>query len=641
MKFYVTTPIYYATAKPHLGSLYSTVVADVLAKIAKLDGKKTFFLTGTDEHGQKIATAAAKAGKDIKEFVDSFIPAYKHAWQLYHIDYDHFIRTTDVSHKENVQKLVRALLAKGDIYKGSYEGWYCVPCETFLTEKEAESATQDRKPLHALCNRETEWLKEESYFFRLSAYQQRLLTFYEQNPHFIMPKERAQEVISFVQAGLKDLSISRTSVKWGVAFPDDPEHVLYVWIEALCNYITGVGYGQDQVLFDTWWPADVQVMAKDIVRFHGVFWPALLMAANLQAPKQLLVHGWIKVNDQKMSKSLGNVVDPVELAQNYHPDCIRYFMIRYLSFNQDGEFNIQLLENSINADLANDLGNLLNRMIMLADKNGLKHIPMPTSWSPESEKLQKSADEMIEQFFNHADEFQLHLAYARLWQFVNQTNAYFHEQEPWKCAKTDQALFAQVMSATAHALYTIATLCLPVMPTKMEELFVQLGASRTERTKVSIDMPWNMTFHFNLQKPLFEKIQREQESTAPGPAEQKQENMPQKNQSDEAISIDLFAQIQLRAGTVIACEPVEKTDKLLKLTVSFGACGTRQIVSGIKQFYKPEGLVGQQFIFLYNLQPRTMVGLQSQGMILCAQDATAKPIPVRPVQHVEDGTILK
>ncbi|RTL05998.1 methionine--tRNA ligase [Candidatus Dependentiae bacterium] len=644
--FYITTPIYYATAKPHLGSLYSTLLADIFARIARLAGKDTFFLTGTDEHGQKIANAAALAGKEPKEFVDSFIPAFKQAWHTYNIAYNRFIRTTDADHGINVQKLIQKLIDQGDIYQGSYAGWYCVPCETFLTEKECiDNQKLDTPPACLSCNRATVWIAESTYFFKLSTYQNRLLDFYKANPCFIMPKERAQEAIKFIEAGLKDLSITRTAVKWGVPFPGNSEHMLYVWIEALCNYITAVGYGQydKQNHFTQWWPADVQVMAKDIIRFHGVFWPALLMAANLPLPKQLLVHGWIKVNEQKMSKSLGNAVDPMELAQVYDPETIRYFMARYLPVNQDGEFNIQALEQAISADLANDLGNLVNRMILLAEKNNNLNVVSVNQWSSASLALQEALKSVLIEYENYIKEFQLHLAYARVWHFINLVNGYFHTQEPWKVVKTDRTLFNEIISATAHALYGIANICWPVMPKKMEQILASIGHT------INLDIntfnalakdSWDKKFILSNQGTLFIKpIQKEQVQNDTAQRQPLAQTTSAVSSLTE-ISIDLFKQCEIRTGKVIACQPLQKSEKLLLLTVSFGLHGERQILSGIKKWYSSDDLVGKQFVFLYNLQPRAMMGTYSHGMILCASNEQGKPIPVSPIEDVENGVLL-
>jgi len=453
-KFYITTPIYYVTARPHLGSLYSTLFADVLARWHKLNGKKTFFLTGTDEHGQKISQAAQKAGMEPKAFVDQFIPAYQDTWKKFEIDYTYFVRTTGPDHIRGAQAFVQKLIDTGDIYKAVYEGWYCTPDETFVTHStssqpshkaSADTAGQAHQgegnsssvrpeelrdkvaPACPSCGRETVFVSESTYFFKLSAYQDRLLKFYKDHPDFIVPKERANEVISFVESGLKDLSISRTTVPWGIPFPNDPEHTIYVWTEALCNYITAIGYGnankQDEFKF--WWPADVQVLGKDIVRFHAVFWPAFLMAADLPLPKQLLVHGWIKVDEQKMSKSLGNVVDPMALYDAYGPEPLRYYLLRQLPIGQDGNFNIEELETRITADLANDLGNLLNRLVVLAAKNESMILHAPKKWEGAAElDLRDESLNMVQEFENYMKDFQFHQALGSLWKFIHKINVY-------------------------------------------------------------------------------------------------------------------------------------------------------------------------------------------------------------------------
>lgn len=427
---------------------------------------KNFFLTGTDEHGQKIAQAAQQVGKDPQSFVDHFIPAYQKVWREYDIAYDYFMRTTDHDHIKAVQVWITQLLEKGDIYKSFYTGWYCTPCETYVTEKDEQ--VQGEAHLCPSCGRPTQLVSEEAYFFRLSAYQDRLLELYERHPHFITPKERLNEVISFVRAGLKDLSISRTTVSWGIPFPGDEKHTVYVWADALNNYITAIGWGNParEAQFDAWWPANLQIMGKDIIRFHAVYWPAFLMAVGLPLPKTLLVHGWIKVGEQKMSKSLGNAVDPQLLYEQYGADAVRYYLMRHMAITQDSSFSIGELEQALSSELADDLGNLLNRMLTLAEKNGIKQVMPVELLDEQTLALRNECWSMIGEYAHHMNDSLFHMALARLWRFINQTNSYFHAREPWKLAKSDRAAFEQVLFATCHSLYTVAILLWPVMPKK-------------------------------------------------------------------------------------------------------------------------------------------------------------------------------
>ena len=641
--FYVTTPIYYGTARPHLGSLYSTLLADVANRWQKLQGKDTYFLTGTDEHGQKIAQAALQVGKTPQEFVDSFIAAYKEVWNQYHIEYSQFIRTTDPYHIKGVQELIIKLMGQGDIYKARYEGWYCTPCETHVTQaKKGEKA-----PACPSCNRSTVAISEESYFFKLSAYADKLLAFYKENPDFILPSERANEVVSFVESGLKDLSISRTTLSWGVPFPADSEHVVYVWVDALCNYITAIGYGDPdkKALFEKWWPAQLQILGKDIVRFHAVYWPALLMAADLALPKQLLVHGWIQIDKQKMSKSRGNVVDPVELAKLYEPEPVRYYLVRKMPVNSDGDFSTGDLERCITSDLANDLGNLLNRMVSLATRSGLEIVPNGREWSEAAGTLQKEAQKAFDEYGEHMERCEFHLALARLWKFINQTNAYFHEQEPWKLIKQDQNSFAEVISTTCHSLRMIAVLLLPIMPEKMSALLQSIGAyvDADRDTLASLQLTtWNQSFTLTKIPTLFQKIEQEKEQ--PTTQENKTKDLSAVALAEEEMTyatIDDLIKVELRVGTITQAEVAPDSDKLLKFQVDFGELGTRQILAGVQKWYESDQFVGKQGVFVFNLKPRKMRGLESQGMMLMAEDAEGKPTMVTVPSTVSNGTRLK
>ena len=633
--FYVTTPIYYGTARPHLGSLYSTLLADVVNRWQKLQGSDTYFLTGTDEHGQKIMQAAKEAGKTPQEFVDSFIAAYKEVWNLYHIDYSQFIRTTDPYHIKGVQELIAKLMERGDIYKASYEGWYCTPCETYVT-------TQDKKaPPCSSCGRGTVAISEESYFFKLSAYADKLLAFYKENADFILPSERMNEVLSFVESGLKDLSISRTTISWGVPFPADSKHVVYVWVDALCNYITAIGYGDSdkKEMFEKWWPAQLHVLGKDIVRFHAVYWPALLMAADLALPKQLLVHGWIQVDKQKMSKSRGNVVDPIELAKLYEPEPVRYYLVRKMPVNSDGDFSTGDLEQTITSDLANDLGNLLNRMVSLATRNGLEQISAGDEWHEAAATLQKAAKVAFDAYGEHMEKYEFHLALARLWKFINQTNAYFHEQEPWKLAKADQKLFGEVISATCHSLRMIGVLLLPIMPEKMSALLQSIGVALNEQdTLTSLQLTtWNQPFTLTKIPTLFQKLEDSKGSNA---MSEEKKTTPEVSKEVTYATIDDVIKVELRVGTITQAEIIPESEKLLKFQVDFGELGTRQILAGVRKFYEPDQFVGKQGVFVFNLKPRKMVGMESQGMMLVAKDNEGKPIMVTVPSTVPNGTRL-
>lgn len=642
-KFYVTTPIYYVTAAPHLGSLYSTLLADIFARYHTLAGKEVFFLTGTDEHGQKVAQAAQKVAKEPKAFVDGFIDSYKNMWKLYNLNYTKFIRTTDDYHVAGVQQWLQKLIDKGDVYKDFYTGFYCTPCETFVTEKDTVQGEQ-KDILCSSCQRPTVEVSEDAYFFKLSAYQDKLLQFYEQNPDFITPKERTHEVVSFVKEGLKDLSLSRKTVTWGIPFPGDKHHVTYVWADALNNYITAIGYGDKNRAeeFAQWWPADLQILGKDIVRFHAVYWPAFLMASGLEIPKKLLVHGWIKVGDQKMSKSLGNAVDPQSLADTYGIDQIRYYLARKMATTQDSDFRVVDIEQSINSELANDLGNLLNRCSTLALKYNLATIEAPQSWSFKSHVLQQECKTMVEESWNLIEQGFSYRAINRIWECINKTNAYFHEHEPWIQIRHDQKAFAETIAATIYSLQTIGVMLWPVMPEKMETMLTSIGFEWQKDTDVIgllKQVEWNKSCEIKKIDTLFQKYEPIQNEEVKGKSmEEKSKTVEQSVAAAESyISFEDFLKVDMRVGTIKECELVAGSDKLLKLQVDFGSLGMRQILSGIQKYYKPEDLIGNQGVFVVNLKPRKMMGMDSQGMMLAVSDANGLQRLI-PAKLIEAGS---
>jgi len=614
-KFYVTTPIYYVTAKPHLGSLYSTLLADVSARWHRLRGEAIFFLTGTDEHGQKIAQAAEKAGLSPQAFVDSFIGKYRQIWANYLIEYDYFIRTTEQAHVKAVQQWLSDLIARDEIYKSQYQGWYCTPCETFLTDVTVEPVTCFG------CNRSVMFVSEEAYFFRLSKYQTRLLEFYDTHPDFILPRERANEVVRFVEAGLKDLCISRSTISWGIPFPGDSKHVTYVWADALNNYITAVGYGDSARAkeFAQCWPADLQILGKDILRFHAIYWPAFLMASGLEMPKHLLVHGWIKVNDQKMSKSFGNVVDPELLLSEYGADAVRYYLVSQIAVTHDSSFDINNLRQLISADLANSLGNLLNRTLALAFKNHITTIQRPTKLSDTSIVLLDLIRTTVSECSNLMNECFYHRFVAEVNKLVAKTNAYFHGLEPWKLAKTDPEFFIETLWTTCAALEAISILFWPIMPAKMTQLRRQIGSLIPDTgDRLAILQAGQHSTHFKLQEgtTLFAKYDQLDETQI---NETKAKNMEEKVQT--LIEFDDFLKVELIVGQITSCEAVYGSDKLLCMQVDFGHLGQRQIVSGIHKSYSPTDLIGRQGVFVYNLKPRKIMGLESQGMLLSVPHA--------------------
>ena len=673
-KFYVTTPIYYVNSRPHLGHLYTTTVADTITRYKRQRGIETFFLTGTDEHGQNIERAAETAGIPVKEHVDQIVAEFQEMFPRFNLAYDHWIRTTDEYHKKGVSALWRKVTENGYIYKSKYEGWYCVGCNGFLSEDETLPGVDDI-PICKTHERSLDRLAEESYFFRLSALQDRLLEYYETHPHFIRPESRRNEVLSFVRGGLNDLSISRVSVKWGIPVPDDPAHTMYVWFDALTNYITAVGYGNEErggeENFRRLWPADLQLVGKDILRFHAIYWPAFLLAAGLEPPRTVYAHGFWLSGGRKMSKSLGNVINLGVLKSHFTSDSVRYFCLREMVFGQDGDFTYEALIERVNADLADGLGNLSSRTLTMIHRFRDGIVPLPIQVGTELAERAAGVRRAIEhariEFDREFDDYNFSRAIEAAQAAIAHVDKFISDTKPWNLAK-DPALADSldvVLSTSVRSLRQLAAILAPVLPESTQTIWEQLGESGQILGIAPTSLAWEEPAGLKIgevkpifpkldRKTLMDEIRKEETATAPTTEVANSEITPvtppvaapavatEPVPGVAYINIEDFTKVELRAGEIRTAERVPKADKLLRMTIDLGEAEPRQILAGIAQYYEPEKLIGRKVIVVANLAPRRLRGFESQGMVLAASIGDeGRPILAGFIEDVPNGAKLR
>lgn len=645
--FYITTPIYYPSGNPHIGHCYTTVACDSIARYRRMQGYDVMFLTGTDEHGLKIEQKAAEKGVTPKEYVDEVVKTFKKLWSYMNISYDRYIRTTDDYHIETVQKIFKALYDKGYIYKGEYKGKYCTPCESFWTESQL-----DENGCCPECHREVTEAKEEAYFFKMSSFAERIEKLLTETD-YLQPKTRATELVNnFIKPGLEDLCVSRTTFKWGIPVTFDDKHVVYVWIDALSNYISALGFWNEQYNdFDKFWPADVHMVAKDIMRFHAIVWPAMLMALDLPLPKHLAVHGWITFNGQKMSKSLGNVVDPFILGERYGADAIRYHILREMALGADSSFSNEIMINRINSDLANGLGNLVSRTVAMADKYFGGTLPADREEGEFDAELMAEAEELRAKVDEFMDKTQINNALAEIFKVVSRANKYIDETAPWVLGKDEskKARLATVLYNLLETIRIVSTLLSNFMPTTMPKVWEQIGAAESDITYENAGkfgvLPADVTVHRG--EIIFPRIDVDKEieelnkiiGSNAEPEEKADDGFEPAPIADE-ITIDDFAKVDLRVALVKDCEKVKKSKKLLCLQLDDGF-GGRQVVSGIAAWYKPEDLIGKKVVIVANLKPVKLCGVESNGMICAADTPDGAASVIFPDQDLPCGAKLR